>query len=452
MRKADNSQALLSMSLIEKRSCIWSLHSIAEECLKCAQASINKSGLHRRSEIIQLLSNFGVDIRSDTIIEIIQFATVGEEEVDVQSLFHVVAESVSRVNNRNLLFWNTVMTVSGASIAWIDFRRKFSRWLSANGMGIGYSKSVISFVQSNLDRTNSGVVRKDTFLKFAEDLMGIECLLSPEGLVSLDNSIPVRYESVRKPTPQRPVTVDRGRVGAKPASTPPLPVILPEPSVRTLLMTEASPQIVVERVSEHVYSNRRLAEKQANALENIRIKLAIGAIQKVFFGRIRIVLAIFRIARNERVASTRAKNSVKNPRAQAGLLGLYLRLISQRVLLHVFYRLQSFAERAGKHELSDPDVTDDTAGPSWTVTIQAVAVSNLFGILRSSLGRAIMPAFFSIKGGRSVDEYNPVKKVSWAQSKQGKQDSQTALQDNIAVLKPINENAPFGRVEFDLSS
>jgi hypothetical protein len=63
-----------------------------------------------------------------------------------------------------------------------------------------------------------------------------------------------------------------------------------------------------------------------------------------------------------------------------------------------------------------------------------------------------MPAFFSIKGGRSVDEYNPVKKVSWAQSKQGKQDSQTALQDNIAVLKPINENAPFGRVEFDLSS
>ena len=73
-----------------------------------------------------------------------------------------------------------------------------------------------------------------------------------------------------------------------------------------------------------------------------------------------------------------------------------------------------------------------------------------------------MPAYFSIKSGHSVDVYNPLKKVLWAQSSQGKKDSLTAHgKPSRGTLEPINENiqctlakneAPQGTgLEFDLS-
>lgn len=428
------------MNLVQKRSIIWRLHDISHNVLQCVHSSGVDNGLY-------LLGNLGIDTKTETFTEIVDFAQVDGDFVDIGAFFNVVSESVLRVKNRNLLFWNTVMTVSGASIAWIDFRRKFSRWLSANGMSIGHSKTVLSFVQSNVDRTNSGVVRKETFLKFAEDLMGIECLLSPEGLVAVD-SIPALKSN-------QPRTAGSDRPRQKPASTPPPPPITHEPVKSFLAFAEPLSPIVVERIDETSTSSHQITRKTSNAMQSIRFKLAIAAIHKAFVARTRTLFALYRIdsmgSRTDEVRLIRTERVATDSRAR--FLGLCVKSLLEKLKLRSFMCLHTLRMSPEVYASIDEDVTEDAAGPSWTVTIQAVAVSNLFGILRTSLSRALMPAFFSIKGGRSVDEYCPTKKVSWAQSKQGKKDSQAALQNySHGVLMPINENIPYERIEFDLSS
>lgn len=443
------------MNQLQRRSVLWQLNSLSSEVLQYVKSAHRHGGLAPTSEIVNLLSNLGVDPTSTTLKEIIEFSVEEEGFVDINAFFNVVSESVLRVKNRNLLFWNTVMTVSGASIAWIDFRRKFSRWLSANGMGIGHSKTVLSFVQSNVDRTNSGVVRKDTFLKFAEDLMGIESLLNPEGLVAVDNANNVKVESgFKKPIPQRIAIIDKPRNVTKPASTPPLPLNNQESHMSIPLQVEPMSPIIVEYVSDaSSSSSRQHAHRKSEAIEIIRMKLAISAIQKVLVSRIRFVFSLCRISKLDTEIELKKSETKGSARMQARFLGLCLRLILQRIISKALRRLSIRQELPGLPDDYDRDVTEDAAGPSWTVTIQAVAVSNLFGILRTSLARALIPAFFSLRAGRPVDDYCPVRTVSWAQSKQGKKDSQAALQINGAsILKPINENIAYEGIEFDLSS
>lgn len=390
-----------------------------------------------KHEFLRLSQSMGFNAASSSLIEILALAPSEQDDhIDVQVLFHIIGEAVAKVRERNLSFWMTVMTVTGSSISWVDFRRKLSKWLSTNGMGIAQSKSIISFVQQNVDPNSTGLVRKDTFLRFADDLMGYDCLLAPETLVRLAHLTSLPSTSRESTTSER-------------ASTQ-VPSVADSPAPST-------------------------------SLTLIRRKLALNCLEKLFASRTRILFAVYRISppRVSKIANVREvvhypvhteptppHRSVNVDSAR--VVGISVQVPRVRILASAFAFIRSHAIRTivpadFTDDVQQQEIEDDSpAGPSWTVTIQAVAVSNLFGILRTCLVRVRMPAFFSIKCGHSVDDYHPLREISWAQSDQGKKDAQAAMGTIVRkALQPIKENCDSGyqgkenyikqKVEYDLS-
>ena len=340
------------------------------------------------------------------------------------------------------------MTVTGSSMAWVDFRRKLSKWLSTNGMNIAQVKNVITFVQRNVDPQSTGSVRKETFLKFADDLMGVDCLLSPGSFLSLAAEEPVRPPQpfTRSPTPEN------------------VPIRLPPP--KNLAVRTPVPGTIVPR-SPHVVASKPGSQSESSNLLAIRRKLAVGSLQKLVVSRMRILFALFRISPAEKprpVVEQRPAARVPDRSAAVAIL-MAVQLVRRRLLTQAYVALRYVStepEPENEQETTVVQSVPDESGPSWTVTIQAVAVSNLFGILRTSLCRAAMPAFFSIKSGHSVDVYNPLKKVLWAQSSQGKRDALAAagkqprgalapINENMPSSSQVKENVPVKGIEFDLS-
>jgi hypothetical protein len=411
---------------------------------------------------LRILESFEFDCASPALSEVLKIALSDDQSyIDVQILFHVIGEAVAKVRDRNVSFWITVMTITGSSISWVDFRRKLSKWLSTNGMNIGQIKNVITFVQQNVDPHSTGLVRKDTFLKFADDLMGHDCILSPGSFLSL------AQEESSKAAP--PIT--RPPVGESTHIKLPIPKVLaPRTPIPGTIVAHSS-QIVASSLKQKAESPSLLA---------IRQKLAVGGLHKLVSSRMRILFALFRIASVEQTIPTRQEPKIATPRlhdkSAALAVGMAVQLVRKRLLLQAFdgvrYNVEDKEETVVQVPEQEQETTvvqagadallDNDCGPSWTVTIQAVAVSNLFGIIRTALCRASMPAYFSIKSGHSVDVFNPLKKVLWAQSSQGKRDSMAALgKQPRGVLAPINENLPSTNlvkanipsrgIEFDLS-
>ena len=420
-------------------------------------------------------------------------------EIDVSLLFHVIGEAVQKIRDRNVLFWNTVMTITGASISWIDFRRKLSKWLSTNGMGVGHVKNVINFVQQNVDRTSTGIVRKDGFLRFTDDLMGIDCLLSPEGLVALANQPVLRAFPAVSVRPELPAPV----FYSAPVSAPPFtnqasvqsskpvreipsqqPQIAFQQSVapindRVASMEPVTPiQMPSDPAQIRSFTGRGRAEDR-ESMYNIRVNLGVSSLSRALSSKMRTIFALYRID-----SATRSIQPIPvEKRASASsvvmhdlpatkrdtnclLMAAVIRLVYQRTLGSSFSTLRSLSRETVIH-VPDADLSlesiGDVSGPSWTVTIQAVAVSNLFGIMRTGVTRATMPAYFSMKSGHSVDVYNPLRKVLWAQSNQGKKDGLVAAAKiPKSILHPIRENGrmgveskenvPINELEFDLST
>lgn len=403
---------------IEKRYCFWHLNSQAPQILKRIQADGGNVSIYPLENFYKLLERLGFDRNSSALWEVLKIAVTDDQSaIDTQVLFHVIAEAVAKVRDRNVSFWMTVITITGSSISWVDFRRKLSKWLSTNGMGIPQIKNVITFVQQNVDPQSSGLVKKESFLKFAEDLMGHDCLLSPESFLA--------------------VTLN--------ATTPAVARAAPQQSFQQESLTR-SPVI-----APHAGDISSPADS-SSGLNTIRLKLGVGSLQKLFASRQRIVFALFRISsiNNSEQKTRNLRTPVEsNQRKPGGSLALLLavQLVILRRLHVSFFQIarsRSYWEdtkESGKQEAIEISDDEDESGPSWTVTIQAVAVANLFGILRTCLSRAVMPAYFSIKSGHCVDVYNPLRKVLWAQSNQGKKDSLTALgKQPRATLEPINEN------------
>ena len=359
--------------------------------------------------------------------------------IDAQILFHVIAEAVAKVRDRNTSFWMTVMTITGSSIAWVDFRRKLSKWLSTNGMGISQIKNVISFVQQNVDPMSSGLVKKEVFLKFTDDLMGHDCLLSPESFLSvtLNTQTPLIVTA-------SPISIEKEVLSKSP--------------------------IIAPHGGDHVSP-----AESGSGLTTIRLKLAVESLQKLFASRQRMSFAVLRIVGIDARQMTTDQAKKVPPKVREELnssavaaIVLAVQLPRVRVLTASFFRIYSCHRQRSApilplmDEATDESQQESDSGPSWTVTIQAVAVANLFGILRTCLSRATMPAYFSLKAGHSVDVYNPLRKVLWAQSTQGKRDALVANGKVLrGALEPINENISIptvgkelpqnGHLEFDLS-
>ena len=424
------------MVQIEKRRLIWYLHSLSSDVLPQFKSRDGQIGRAPVAHLLHCLTTLGVDVTSPILSEIVSLTKDDDREhVDVSLLFHVLAEAVGKILDRNALFWNTVMSVSSTSVAWIDFRRKLSKWLSTNGMGLVHIKNVLSYVQQNVDKNSSGIVRKEAFLKFTEEIMGIDCLLSPDALMPEATPM-VRPSNLRKPIPMREAQSVRQEA----------PVVERHDSL--------SPISLPETITPPVKAARAAV---TGALSVIRIRLAFDSLSKLFNSRTRIFFALNRIiGQTER---TKSQPPAKQPYAvsrptretEAKFLASLVTHVSQRIVWAAFSNLRCSGSKEERGPAREEEQEGHASGPSWAVTIQAVAIANLFGIFRTSLVRCVMPSFFALKAGCRVDSSFPPRRVLWAQSKQGKKDSQAAM--GIAprgVLQPIQENV--SPLEFDLSS
>ena len=433
---------------IEKRHCFWRLNLLADRFQQRIEATGHDPSNFPISKFLSISEAFGIDSKSSALHDVLKLAAGMDQEVlDTHVLFHVIREAVAKIRERNLSFWLTVMTVTAASISWVDFRRKLSKWLSTNGLTIAQSKNIIAFVQHNVDPNSTGLVRKEVFLKFADDLMGYDCLLSPDSIIKLGQS-----PDVREPA------VSRGVVDSSERSRTYHIECTPPETIRTTAQKE------YVKFNESVFEPRHNpltpneVSEQSMAMVNIRRKLALSSLEKLFEARLRVFFVIFRIssAPSSQRPRQRAPVALEEPdRSSLRSFAFLVKLLHQRTLAHALSRLLSFSLSSERQASLQPypsaeagvgegGVSDE--GPSWTVTIQAVAIANLFGILRTCLVRAQMPGFFSLKSGHSIDVYHPIRKILWAQSSQGKKDALVAVGKSRGVLQPIQENVTTNRV------
>jgi hypothetical protein len=369
------------------------------------------------------LRECGLTGESQIINDILRLAYIeGDGRIDLDLLFHVVSQAVQKVLDRNGLFWNTVISVSSSTIAWVDFRRKLSKWLSNNGASILHVKNVLQFVEVSLDKDGIGVIRKDAFLKFTADIMGIDCLVSPDVIMR---------RQIRSPT----------------ISIPPQPK-----GARTVEMTQPVRPLLGEIPRPSPMSSLDMAM--------IRMRLAVGILEKALDNRKRSLFTYYRVrslgrdSRSELVwRSTdggRISQSVSSPTISP--LVVTVRKLLQRIKSHAFYTLLSNPDRKIPTSHNPESAEESSGGLSWTVTMQAMALASLHGILRTALARAIYPGYLCIRTGKTVDEVFAIRRISYAQSQQGKKDSQTALPSaERSVLEAIKENLPTNNLEFDLS-
>ena len=430
------------MVQLDKRRLIWSLFSTSNDILLCLNERNGKSSTIEICEFLDILNSLGYDSRSDSLGEIIRLALIdGNHCIDTSLLFHVISEAVRKVRDRNLMFWNTVITVSSSTIAWVDFRRKLSRWLSSNDINVSQTKSILLFAQEKLDRTNAGVVRKEDFMAFCEEIMGVDCLLSPD-ITLLSTMAPVR----------------RIRIIPRVAAADPIPL-----STRTSVVPKVTAIPVVDlnpisrppvKTSVIDIGPTKDTAPSDKELQNIRIRLGVQTVLKLFHSRMRIVFLVDRL-RRESSQITRKERVLQSPVISTEGVKLMIsvvRHVQARRMLGAFMHLNNFAAPCSLvDEDLGPSMDSEIApGPSWTVTIQAVAVMNLIGVCRAALMRLKLVGYFTIRTGHCLDDNYSLRMVSWSQSKQGKKDAKEA---NDRILQPIPENSENldSQLEFDLS-
>jgi hypothetical protein len=429
------------MVQLDKRRFIWSLYLSSNEIVSFLNERKRGAPTIEMSEFLDLLGSLGYDSRSDSLIEILRLALIdGNHCVDTSLLFHVIGEAVRKVRHRNVMFWNTVITVSSSTIAWVDFRRKLSRWLSSNELNVSQVKSILLYAQEKLDRTNAGVVRKDDFMAFCEEIMGVDCLLSPD-ITLLSTMAPVRrirlIPKVIASDPPSAIT----RSNAVPKATS-IPVVdlnpIPRPPVKTSVVDIEIP---------------KGREPGLVELHHIRVRLGSQAVLKLFHSRMRLPFLVYRL-RHE--SATRKNINIERStrhREGARLMSSIIRSMITREVLRVLVTLKNLAAPCSLVEDDLAPIMDGEMppGPSWTVTIQAVAVVNLIGVCRAALMRLKLVGYFTIRTGHCLDENYSLRMVSWSQSKQGKKDAKDA---HDRILQPIPENTENldSQFEFDLSS
>ena len=436
------------MIQLEKRRLIWSLHLATRDITAVLSEGSEKSSVIEMTSFMDILSSLGYDTRSDSLTEILRLAIVdGNSRLDTSLLFHVISEAVRKVRERNMMFWNTVITVSSSTIAWVDFRRKLSRWLSANDVNISQVKSLLVFAQEKVDRYNTGVVRKEDFISFCEDIMGVDCLLSPD-ITLLSTMVPVRKQrSAARIQPTDSVSLSsRLSVQARP---------VPIPTTTSIPVVDLR---IIPRIPDKAEASDTIVESKSStdALKGIRSRLGSQAFVKLFHSRMRyfFLLSNWRkeYAVDKKVENTSDFKARDNLRAR--LIVASVRSVMTRLILSAFNDLRSSVSPCS---LVDEDLSAGienavAVGPSWTVTIQAVAVMNLIGVFRAALMRQKIVGYFTIRTGHCLDENYSLRMVSWAQSKQGRKDGKEAQERMI--LQPIPENSEnLGTaLEFDLSS
>lgn len=435
---------------IEKRKQIWDLFHVIDDFKSRHISDKGSFGRISQDNFLSELTEYGFKPDSRILHDIVALAIVeNDQRVDLDLLFHVISQAVQKVLDRNLMFWNTIISVSSPTIAWIDFRRKLLKWLSNNGVGVVHSKNALIFVEKVLDKDGLGLVRKEDFLRFTEELMGIDCLLSEEGIRESSHSRrPLRRKHVV------PISNPRSRhISSHVAPNSSHDYSFREPpdafiESPHLVQAPVVPLRGFEEVAD-VVNTPSSPEKKELCL--IRLRLGVGMLDRLVESRIRHLLGIIRsFQRSGSVDTVVIPSSVCNPEiCTAGILKVAL------VVDRVLFRLTNNAFRklseleSGSIELSTPDEPENEScmGPSWTVTMQAMAVATLHGILRNAITRALYPGLMSLRTGKTVDEIYAIRRVSYSQSKQGKLDAHAAT-----LLDPIKENFPSANLEFDLST
>ena len=434
------------MVQIDKRKLIWALNSASSRILESVDHATGGSKHVELEVFLSILDSCGLDSESLALGDILRLAVVeGTSSIDANLLFQVISEAVVRILDRNLIFWNTVMTLSSSSIPWIDFRRKLSRWLSSSGMDLPNIRSIVTFVQYNVDKQATGMVKKDVFLRFAENVMGVDCLLCLDELQA--NSTDIRIpEPIRLPFPAGG-TIPRVSVEDNKVEVHDLGDLGTAVTLRENFWKESLPEEVRSNApTETHYIAKENAKRE---LFEIRGRLGVGILAKIVTGRLRWWFVLNTIRRAD---ASDTQRECLIPDARAHYLTSCLTAVTKRLRFSAFSTIRRLCLPSS---LQVPIVNlegeeEDSGGPSWSVTIQAVAVTNLFGIMRSALTRTRLPALLSLKAGRCVDENCPPP-VLWAQSKQGKKDAQVAMVGTSkGVLQPIQEN--ISTLEFDLSA
>ncbi len=436
---------------IEKRKLIWDLYSIIDD-FKSRQVSYN-GAFGRITEDIFLseLAEYGFKPDSRVLHDIVALAVVeNDQRVDLDLLFHVISQAVQKVLDRNLMFWNTIISVSAPSIAWIDFRRKLLKWLSNNGVGPAHAKNVLYFAEKALDKDGLGIVRKEDFLKFTEELMGIDCLLTEEIIRDgFHGTKPVRRKSI-------PVLTSRSKLVNRISPLNPLN----ESGLRKTpdQYSESStgiraPIVPLRTVADAVQDGE---ESSASAPGNnesnlIRIRLGIGILERLTDGRMRYLFGVYRsLVRNNDTKEISAVNHAQVSKRVVVAMVLIVQAILFRLKANSFKMFLRNESESSKTPLLNEPEEEAGSGPSWTVTMQAMAVATLHGILRNAITRAVYPGLMSIRTGKTIDEIYAIKRVSYSQSKQGRMDAQAAM--GMPLLDPIKENLPSTNLEFDLST
>jgi len=419
------------MVQLDKRRLIWSLNSSSIEISSFVNKTIGGSTIIDLSKFLSTLSELGYDSRSEALADISKLALIdGHQSIDITLLFHVISEAVRKVRERNVLFWNTVMTVSSGSIAWIDFRRKLSKWLSANNVGVGQIKNIMSIVQEGLDRSGTGLVRRDEFLGFCEEILGVDCLLSPD-IVFLSSMGPVRRLNPGKQPPRMV------RTSPPPSTTAHAPPVVP-----LHRMGESTP-VAKTGLNEPLLMRYEI--------KGMRIKSGIRMIARTLFRPSWMKLVLNPATTRQMPQPPIVHIPKVEPRKDTQNV-VYMLLAIRKVRQRVIWSAWCCMTRLDHVEVvNEVHVVDDAPpAPSWTVTIQAVAVTNLYGVLRAAIARSKLCGYFTIRTGRSLDENYTMRMISWAQSKQGKNDGKVAMNEAREILAPVDENEG-DPLEFDLS-
>jgi hypothetical protein len=432
------------MVQLEKRRLIWSLFTASEEVLSTLSVRHGKSSTIEMALLLDILGSLGYDVRSDSLTEILRLSLIdGNQSLDISLLFHVIGEAVRKVRDRNLMFWNTVITVSSSTIAWVDFRRKLSRWLSSNDLNVSQVKIVLLYAQERLDRGNTGVVRKEDFMSFCEEIMGVDCLLSPD-ITVLSTMAPVRRLRMN---PRSVVAADIMPLSSRPSQPKPIPVPIVE--------LHSVARVPVKSAANELENDMKKRDELAS-LRLIRARLGSQAIVRFFHSRMRLVFLMYNLGRglNQEKNAVSVPNDIRES-GRARLLVSVVRSIVIRTMMKTWGDLKTSIAPCSLVDANDeaPDINDDIAsGPSWTVTIQAVAVVNLICVLRVALTRLKLFGYLTIRTGHCLDENYSLRMVSWSQSKQGRKDAQDA--NERVILQTIQENSENreNRFEFDLSS
>jgi hypothetical protein len=287
-------------------------------------------------------------------------------------------------------------------------------------------KNIIGIVQQGVDRNGTGVVRKEEFLLFCEEIMGIDCLLSPD-IIFLNSMGPVR----KTPGPPKSKQV---RSSPPPISTQ-LPIV-PLNSIRSNTTITSPSKNTIE----------------VSAMAHFRVKSAVRILTQFTFAKTwRSII----LATRSKLSVGIAPPVVQIPRLHHGdCIALLLTIckVRQRVILNSlrYLSMRPVTEVINAEVVSSNYESSEPPGPSWTVTIQAVAITNLFGVIRGALARSKLVGYFTIRTGRTLDENYSMRMVSWSQSKQARKDAHAASTDTREVLAPIHENSG-DLLEFDLS-